>query len=196
MKKKIVYVIGAILAIGIIGSALGRNDDANKNTSPTKEVAVTKVPDDKKESKATESEKVAATKAPESAKKPEAKKVHKHRKGMYGVSDQKAPDDIIASPMHNDATGNFKCALVAENFDVTDIALDYCKKYMKDKEVHYIVNFNNNTTSCITNLGDRLDITITEYVSKEEHDAKAIGAGSLLGEFHVYVDNGDVEKIQ
>lgn len=62
MKKKIVYVIGAILAIGIIGSALGGNDDVDKDTSPKKEVVAAKTPatdsktkEEKKDSAATDS---------------------------------------------------------------------------------------------------------------------------------------------
>lgn len=41
-----------------------------------------------------------------------------------------------------------------------------------------------------------LDVTIYEYVDKEEHDAKKLFSGMLLTEYFVYIDNGDIEEVQ
>lgn len=35
-----------------------------------------------------------------------------------------------------------------------------------------------------------------EYVDKEEHDAKIMSSGMVLSEYYIYLDNGDIEKIQ
>ena len=40
-----------------------------------------------------------------------------------------------------------------------------------------------------------LSVTIHEYVNKEELDAKKLFSGMVLGEYWIYLDNGDIEKI-
>lgn len=198
MKKKFYYIIGAVAMLGIAGSITGCAEDTDtsstvsSNASSNKETTATKAP--KKKTAATK--KPVVTKAPKATKKPKVKKVKKHRKGMYGISNKKAPDDLSVQKMNNDVTGNFRYCMTTDKKHIEDYALDYYKRYMKDGEVHYIINTTYNITACITNLGDRLDLLATSYVSKEEHDAKAIGGGELLGEFHIYLDNGDIEQIQ
>lgn len=198
MKKKFYYIIGAVAMSGIAGSITGCAEDTDTSStvssdaSSNKETTVTKAP--KKKTAATK--KPVVTKVPKTTKKPKIKKVKKHRKGMYGISNKKAPDDLSVQKMNNDVTGNFRYCLTTDKKHIEDYALDYYKNYMKSGEVHYIINFTYNITACITNLGDRLDLVATQYVNKEEHDAKAIGSGTLLGEFHIYLDNGDIEQIQ
>lgn len=194
MKKKIYYIIGAVAILSISSSITGCSDDTDttSNVSSDKKIAATKAP--KKKTAATKNPVV--TKVPKTTKKPKIKKIKKHRKGMYGISNKKAPDDLSVQKMNNDVTGNFRYCLTTDKKHIEDYALDYYKNYMKSGEVHYIINFTYNITACITNLGDRLDLVATQYVSKEEHDAKAIGSGTLLGEFHIYLDNGDIEQIQ
>lgn len=123
-----------------------------------------------------------------------------HREGMYGISD-KDVDSIDAkftvSKVNNDTTGNWRISSIAENINIEEYALSYYNKYFKDnKEIHGIVNFNYKTTTAISYLGDRLDITIHEYVDKEEHDAKLLYSGKVLKEYFVYLDNGDIEEVQ
>lgn len=78
-----------------------------------------------------------------------------------------------------------------------DYALDYYKKYFKsDDEIHAIVNFNYNTTTKISVMGNLLDVTVYEYVDKEEHDAKLLFSGMLLKEYHVNIDTGEIQEIQ
>ena len=44
--------------------------------------------------------------------------------------------------------------------------------------------------------GNAISVTIHEYVKKEEHDANKLFGGMVLGEYIIYMDNGDIEKIQ
>ena len=110
----------------------------------------------------------------------------------------KEEDDITftVSNVRNDVTGNWRISLIAENIEMQDHALDYYKKYFKsDDEIHAIVNFNYKTTTKISVIGNLLDVSVYEYVDKEEHDAKLLFSGSLLKEYHINKDTGDIEEI-
>ena len=92
--------------------------------------------------------------------------------------------DFDVRSVRNDTTGNWRIALIAESVEVKDIAFDYYKACFKDdSEIHFIVNFNNNTTSSIAVAGNALHVTVREYVSGEEHDAKLLGGGTVLNEY-------------
>ena len=79
---------------------------------------------------------------------------------------------------------------------MSEYALDYYKQYFTDdSEIHFIVNFNYNTTTKIMVMGGDLDVTVQEYVAKEEHDAKMLGSGTVLAEYLVDKETGEVEKI-
>lgn len=116
------------------------------------------------------------------------------------ISAESSPLDGInfrADKVRNDATGNWRISCIAENIDMSEYALDYYKQYFTDdSEIHFIVNFNNNTTTKIMNMGDDLDVTVQEYVSKEEHDAKLLGSGSVLAEYFVNKETGEIEKVR
>lgn len=45
-------------------------------------------------------------------------------------------------------------------------------------------------------MGNILNVTIYEYMDKEENDTALLYSGRLLKEFFVYMDNGDIEEIQ
>lgn len=115
------------------------------------------------------------------------------------VSTEASPLDGIkfsVSKVRNDNTGNWRISLIAENIDMSECALDYYKKYFTDdSEIHFIVNFNYNTTTKIMNTGGQLDVTVQDYVSKEEHDANTLGSGTVLAEYLVDKETGEVEKI-
>ena len=97
----------------------------------------------------------------------------------------------------NDSTGNWRVSTIAENIDIQEYALDYYKKYFEnDNQIHAIVNFNYNTTAKISVVGNLLDVTIHEYVAKEEHDANLLFSGAVLKEYHVNMETGEVEEIQ
>ena len=65
-----------------------------------------------------------------------------------------------------------------------------------DKEIHAIVNFNYNTTTKLSVVGDSIDVTVYEYVDKEEHDAKKLFSGMLLKEYFVNIKTGEIKEIQ
>ncbi len=105
--------------------------------------------------------------------------------------------EFVVSDVHNDVTGKWRIASIAENIEMQDYALDYYKKYFEsDDEIHAIVNFNYKTTTKISVMGNLLDVSVYEYVDKEEHDAKLLFSGMLLKEYHVNIDNGEIEEIQ
>lgn len=59
-----------------------------------------------------------------------------------------------------------------------------------------MINFTKKTTSTIKKIANMLDITVTSYTKKEEHDAAKIGGGPVVAHYIVYLDNGDIEKIK
>lgn len=102
-----------------------------------------------------------------------------------------------ADKVRNDATGNWRISCIAENIDMSEYALDYYKQYFTDdSEIHFIVNFNDNTTTKIMVSGGSLDVTVQDYVSKEEHDAKVLGSGEVLAEYFVDKNTGEIEKVR
>lgn len=106
-------------------------------------------------------------------------------------------DVTFSDTYRNDVTGNWRLARIAEDINIEEYAVDYYKSYFKsDSEIHIIINFTLNTTSCVTVMGNLLDVTTTDYVDKEEHDAKVACSGTLLSEYHVNIDTGEIEKIQ
>ena len=94
------------------------------------------------------------------------------------ASTESSPLDGISfrtDKVRNDTTGNWRISLIAENIDMSEYALDYYKQYFTDdSEIHFIVNFNYNTTTKIMVMGGDLDVTVQEYVAKEEHDAEML----------------------
>lgn len=124
-----------------------------------------------------------------------------HRDGMYGVSDKDIDSldiesQFTVSDVRNDVTGNWRISVINKSMNFEEYALSYYNKYFThDKEIHAIVNFAYMTTTKITVVGDKLDITIYEYVKDEEHDAKKLFGGMLYSEYCVYLDNGDIDKM-
>lgn len=102
-----------------------------------------------------------------------------------------------AKDVRNDVTGKWRISVIAENINMEDYALDYYKEYFKsDDEIHGIVNFNYNTTTKISVLGNYIDVSVYEYLDGEEHDAKLLFGGMLLSESLIDKDTGEIQKIQ
>lgn len=125
-----------------------------------------------------------------------------HRDGIYGVSDKDIESldidsDFTISKVINDVTGNWRISVINKSMDFEEYALSYYKKYFTDdKEIHAIVNFAYMTTTKITATGDMLNVTVYEYVKDEEHDAKKLFGGMLYSEYRIYLDNGDIIKVE
>ena len=123
-----------------------------------------------------------------------------HREDMYGISNKSIYDvdgNFSTNEVRNDTTGKWKISTISADVQMVDYALSYYEyNFGNDDEVHWIVNFYNKTTTCITTDGIELYVDVHEYVSGEEHDANELGGGMLLEQYFVYLDNGDIEKIQ
>lgn len=121
------------------------------------------------------------------------------RENIIGTSNKDFKNISTSKPtkVRNDLTGNWKLSRIA----TTDNILEYTKSYYdknftNNDEIHAIVNFTLNTTACVSILFDSIiNVTIHEYVDKEELDAKKLFSGMVLGEYWIYLDNGDIEKI-
>lgn len=100
-----------------------------------------------------------------------------------------------SSKVRNDKTGNWRKSTIAENVDIEEYILSYSDLHMDEDEVHFIINFNYNTTTWITEMHSLLYVDIREYVEKEEHDAKTLGNGMTLISYVIYPD-GDIEEIE
>ena len=101
--------------------------------------------------------------------------------------------------VRNDVTGNWRLARYASPENFLDHAVDYYNAYFEnDDEIHFVINFTLNTTSVIQKMPGMniLDVTVKEYVSKEEHDADLLGSGTVLGQYWVHLDTGEIEKLE
>lgn len=117
------------------------------------------------------------------------------KSGTYNISGESFS---FSNSVINDVTGKWRLSLIASSKDVTEYAVDYYNTlFSSDDEIHAIVNFTLKTTTCISVLYDgMLDITIHEYVDKEEHDANALFSGMLLKEYFIDIETGVIEEIQ
>lgn len=114
---------------------------------------------------------------------------------LYNISELE--NKLTPLDVPNDVTESWKYVTTALSTDFTEYDLSYYNTYFSDnKEIHAIINFTNNTTAKISVIGNMLDVTIYEYVDKEEHDADLLYSGKLLKEYFVYIDNGDIEEVQ
>lgn len=178
------WVIVVVVAVVVFSDT----PDDTQETEPTMSVV-------KEKSNKTQQTEEKATQKPEMTET-----AKDYRKGMYGVSEKDVKDTNIyfgVTKVKNDTTDKWKISTISENIDILDYALSYYKEYFKDNtEVHVIVNFATSTTTKITVAGNQLDVSVFDYVDKEEHDAKILFSGNLLKEYSVYLDNGDIEEIK
>lgn len=107
-------------------------------------------------------------------------------------------DFSFSDSVRHDTTGNWRISLISSSTTPDNYALDYYNTlFASDDEIHAVVNFSLNTTTRISVLYDGvLDVTVLEYIDGEEHDAKELFGGSLLTEYWIHTDTGEVEKIQ
>ena len=114
-----------------------------------------------------------------------------------GKSDQDFKEITKSNPqeVRNDTTGKWRVITIADNIQIEDYALSYFNEHMGEEEIHFIVNFNNKTTTMLSVYNGILNVEIREYQEKEEHDAKKLGGGMQLKEFYIYND-GDIRDIE
>ena len=122
-----------------------------------------------------------------------------NRENIIGTSNKDFKKISTSKPtkVRNDTTGNWKLSKITTTDDILEYAKSYYdNNFTSDDEIHAIVNFTLNTTTCVSTLFDNIiSVTIHEYVDKEEHDANKLFSGMVLGDYWIYLDNGDIEKI-
>lgn len=122
-----------------------------------------------------------------------------NRENIIGTSNKDFKKISTSKPtkVRNDTTGNWKLSKIATTDDILEYAKSYYdNNFTSDDEIHAIVNFTLNTTTCVSTLFDNIiSVTIHEYVDKEEHDANKLFSGMVLGDYWIYLDNGDIENI-
>lgn len=105
-------------------------------------------------------------------------------------------EKIVTLDVRDDITGGWKYCTISEAADPEEYALDYYKACFEDGDtVHWIINFGNNTTTCIRG-GSPLSVTVYERVDGEEKSAKTLGGGMVYSDFTVNTDTGEITKIQ
>lgn len=103
---------------------------------------------------------------------------------------------LFSSTVRNDKTGNWRIATYSGSNQIIDYAKNYYEAYFEsDDEIHFVVNLGLKTTSKITVVGDKLDVTVYEYVDGEEHDATLLASGNVLGQYQVDLSDGSIKEL-
>ena len=190
-KRKLIWAIIIIVFIMAIGS--NGESTSTENTKQNTAAADTQQQPNTESADTTKDEDTAQAAVSEDTSE-------QKEDAAADAEDQTSAIDGIkftVSDVRNDKTGNWRIALIAENIEMQNCALDYYKHYFKDdKEIHAIVNFNYNTTTKISVVGNKLDVSVFEYVKKEEHDANLLFSGQLLKEYLVDKETGAVEEVK
>lgn len=121
------------------------------------------------------------------------------RENIIGTSNKNFKELSNQKPrnVRNDTTGNWRITTIANNCDIKDYALSYYNEnFGNDSEIHAIVNFTNNTTTKISNMGNFIEVVVLQRIDKEEHDAKKLFGGMKLAHYWIYKNNGEIEKVK
>ena len=179
--------------------------NSSNNEAKAKEEAETKAKEEA-EAKAKEEAEAKAKEEAEAKAKEETEAKENvsttptiNRENIIGTSNKDFKKISTSKPtkVRNDTTGNWKLSKITTTDDILEYAKSYYdNNFTSDDEIHAIVNFTLNTTTCVSTLFDNIiSVTIHEYVDKEEHDANKLFSGMVLGDYWIYLDNGDIEKI-
>lgn len=117
------------------------------------------------------------------------------KNGTYKISDSTF---VFNDEVPNDVTGNWRLATTDTACDVTEYAVEYYQTLFSDNtEVHAIINKKFNTTTRINAISDDLlYVTVYDYVTNEEKDAKNLFTGTVLDEYQITVSTGAIEKMK
>lgn len=187
MKKILILAITLFMLFGIVACSSGEED---VETTETTEQVVEEQDEIKKEQENNEQEESKGN------GEVDLDLTIQERDFAIGKSDKNFLDIEVSEPtsIRNDVTEKWRKTMIAEPVDINEYILSYNKLYMEDDitAVHVIFNFTYNTTTMINDIGPYVGVKTYEYVEDEEHDAKKIGEGLLLGEYNIYKDNGDI----
>lgn len=163
----------------LMDSLTGQKDDVSEEPQ-------TETEEPQKETESSTQDVEPETEPPEDAKKEIASGAHEIAGAKF----------FFSKSVNNDVTGKWRISTVNTSMSAEEYALEYYKElFASDDEIHGIVNFALNTTSRITVLDSKtLDVSILEYVDGEEHDAKELFGGTVLGKFFVDIETGDVKE--
>lgn len=102
------------------------------------------------------------------------------------------------SSVHGDVTGNWRLAVIYDGSALEDYVVDFYKEFVTDDaEVFGIVNLGLKTTARVSEvMPGTLDVSVTEYVDGEEHDADALYSGSELRHFWIDMETGEVDSLE
>ena len=129
----------------------------------------------------------------QATEKQQAKETQK-KKVESGTYDIDGASFVFTDYVNDDTTGNWKLSKTADQVPVKKYALDYYKKiFNNDDEVHAVVNFTYKQTAAIKCLGNMLDVTVHEYVPKEEHSAKTLFGGRVIKEYQIDIKTGKIK---
>lgn len=92
---------------------------------------------------------------------------------------------------NDDVTGNWRLSTVVTSKSIKDYAFDYYKAYFNnDNEIHWIINYADNTTSRINCMDGYLFVSTYSHVDGEENSAKEIGGGSFISDCTLSAKDG------
>ncbi len=189
--KTVLIAFGALIILGAIGSAFG-DDSKETNDSPSSNISQSEKEPSSNDTN-TQPEEIEKTENDES----QSTIALDDSSAQESESDPLGFNVMFSKTYRNDTTGNWRLARIAENINIEEYAVDYYNNYFEsDSEIHIIINFTLNTTTRITVMGNLLDVSIMDYVDKEEHDVALACSGTLLKEYHVNIDTGEIEEIQ
>ena len=213
IDKKFTILTPLIIVLGIYEFATYKPSNipsetfvnSSNNEAKAKEEAETKAKEEA-EAKAKEEAEAKAKEEAEAKAKEETEAKENvsttptiNRENIIGTSNKDFKKISTSKPtkVRNDTTGNWKLSKITTTDDILEYAKSYYdNNFTSDDEIHAIVNFTLNTTTCVSTLFDNIiSVTIHEYVDKEEHDANKLFSGMVLGDYWIYLDNGDIEKI-
>lgn len=117
---------------------------------------------------------------------------------FVGKNFDEIEDKPVALSIPNDSTKSWKKVLLETREELQGYAADYYNKYMQDSaDVHFLLNFTNNTTTVIRSINDEvLEVTVSEFVHGSEHNAKEINNGDLYAVYRVSKTTGEVQEIK
>jgi|SRR5690625_793626 len=198
-QSKAVRIVSVLVAIVIVVAVFANRVPTNQaeveETPNKEEKEVTETTDDK--------DKTDKDKAEKEEKEDDEEEEDltwddlKDKDRIVGKSDKdyKEVSESKASDVRNDSTGNWKKSKFAESVDIEEYLLSYEELHMEEGEIHFIINFNYNTTTVVNKMNGVLYVDIHEYEKKEEHEADKIGSGMLLKSYVIYPD-GDIEELE
>lgn len=105
-------------------------------------------------------------------------------------------DIIKPSEVRGDKTGKWRLNIIAITTAPNEFAVDYANAYMSEGDVHFIINKHYKTTTKLRLQTGILEVKTTEYVDKEERDARTLGNGYDLGEQYFDMATGKEIKAE